>query len=181
MPTDKEIFDLIVAGDDAGFRHLYKAHFGMVKYMVLNNSGSEQAASDLFQEVAIVLYEKARDGKLTMQASLKTIVYSIARNLWLKELRGMKRSTSIKDKEKFIAMPEDDAVDEEQYARQHHILEHALKELGEPCKTLLTQFYYFKKSLQELAEQLNYNNTDTVKTQKYKCLKRLKLLAVAAN
>jgi DNA-directed RNA polymerase specialized sigma24 family protein len=59
---------------------------------------------------------------------------------------------------------------EEVYA----MLESALQELGEPCKTLLTLSYYKNYSTDEIASALNYKSTDSAKTQKYKCLVRLK-------
>jgi DNA-directed RNA polymerase specialized sigma24 family protein len=54
------------------------------------------------------------------------------------------------------------------------MLETALQELGEPCKTLLVYSYYKNYSTEEIANALNYKSTDSAKTQKYKCLVRLK-------
>jgi hypothetical protein len=46
--------------------------------------------------------------------------------------------------------------------------------LGEPCKSLLHAFYIEKKSMQEIAGSFGYTNAENAKTQKYKCLMRLK-------
>ncbi len=42
--------------------------------------------------------------------------------------------------------------------------------LGDPCHQLLDLYYYKKKSMDEIAERLDYKNTDTAKNQKYKCM-----------
>ena len=48
--------------------------------------------------------------------------------------------------------------------------------LGEPCKSLLEAFYMQKKGMQEIAGIFGYTNAENAKTQKYKCLMRLKKL-----
>ena len=55
-------------------------------------------------------------------------------------------------------------------------MEESLAKVGEPCKTLLEEFYIHKKQMQEIAEMFGYTNADNAKTQKYKCLVRLKKL-----
>lgn len=59
------------------------------------------------------------------------------------------------------------------------MLESALGKLGEPCKSLLEAFYLQKKSMPEIAEFFGYTNADNAKTQKYKCLVRLKKIFFA--
>ncbi|MNR59372.1 hypothetical protein D3C85_1806190 [compost metagenome] len=55
-------------------------------------------------------------------------------------------------------------------------MEHAMSLLGEPCKTILHDFYIQNRSMQDICEKFGYTNTDNAKTQKYKCLQRLKKL-----
>ena len=52
----------------------------------------------------------------------------------------------------------------------------SLKELGDPCKSILMYFYYEQFSMEKIAETLGYTNADNAKNQKYKCLKRLKTI-----
>jgi hypothetical protein len=53
-------------------------------------------------------------------------------------------------------------------------MENAMSKIGEPCKSLLDAYYMQKKNMQELALEFGYTNADNAKTQKYKCLLRLK-------
>lgn len=57
-----------------------------------------------------------------------------------------------------------------------HIIESLYRESREPCRSLLFAFYVQNKSMEELAEEMNYKNADTVKNVKYKCLQRLRKL-----
>jgi hypothetical protein len=53
-------------------------------------------------------------------------------------------------------------------------MEAAMYKIGEPCKSLLDAYYLQKKSMQDIATEFGYTNADNAKTQKYKCLLRLK-------
>lgn len=54
------------------------------------------------------------------------------------------------------------------------VLRKSLARLGVGCRKLLLLFYYFKKNMEEIATELNYTNADNAKSQKYKCLQKLK-------
>ena len=59
------------------------------------------------------------------------------------------------------------------------VMENALNKIGEPCKSLLEAYYLQKKSMPEIADFFGYTNADNAKTQKYKCLVRLKKIFFA--
>ena len=59
------------------------------------------------------------------------------------------------------------------------VMESALAKIGEPCKSLLEAYYLQKKSMPEIADFFGYTNADNAKTQKYKCLVRLKKIFFA--
>ena len=168
--SDSHLIELIAKADSAGFRLLYQKYFNMVKHLVVNNNGSNDDASDLFQEVLIILFEKARDNKMNLTCSMKTFIYSVARNQWLKKLREAKKRESVRSFEEFIQV--DEPVQQPDVK-----LGQLLNEIGEACRKLLLLFYYRKKSMEEICAELNYSNADTAKNQKYKCLQRLKKLA----
>jgi len=81
----------------------------------------------------------------------------------------------VKDFENHLPVEEDTDLHTErdlQFTR----MEGALKLLGEPCKTIIEAFYIHNHSMQDICEQFGYTNADNAKTQKYKCLQRLKKL-----
>jgi hypothetical protein len=50
----------------------------------------------------------------------------------------------------------------------------AIEQLGEPCRTLLEDFYMGNLTMEQISEKFGYTNADNAKNQKYKCLQRLK-------
>jgi RNA polymerase sigma factor (sigma-70 family) len=162
--------------DEAALAYLYKLHYPMILHFVLNNSGSEDEAKDIYQEAVIVFYEKIREGSLELNCQIKTYLYSVCRRLWLKQLSGKSRFAGVvSDADTFIEVDADLAEAEEKEEKFAKMGE-ALTMLGEPCKTLLEGFYLQDFSMQALTEKFGYTNSDNTKTQKYKCLVRLKKL-----
>jgi len=159
------------------YAELYKDYFGMVKYLITNNNGTAEDASDVFQDVVIVLFEMVNKKSFQLTSALSTLVYSIARNIWFKELRGKRENVAFKDFEKFLEVEEEDVMKEENEMRIE-MMEESIQEMGDPCKTILVQFYYLKKRMKEIAENLNYKTADHAKAQKYKCLQRLRQMVV---
>jgi hypothetical protein len=74
---------------------------------------------------------------------------------------------------------EDEIESHEKKNRDFLLMENALHKIGEPCKSLLEAFYIEKKSMPEIAATFGYTNADNAKTQKYKCLVRLKKIFFA--
>ncbi len=172
--SDTDLLESLKRGDSAAFRQVHVQYFGMIRYLILNNNGREEDARDVFQEAQVVLFEHLQAGTFEQKATLKTWLYAVCRNKWLKRLEKEKRQVRFTDFE--TVEPFDDASDVEAKSEQHAVLRQSLDMLGNSCKKLLLLFYFFQKSMEEIADDLNYTNADTAKTQKYKCLQRLKAL-----
>lgn len=54
------------------------------------------------------------------------------------------------------------------------IIKELVDNMGEPCEPLLMSFYWEKKSWAIIAEELEYSGADSAKTQKNKCMGKLK-------
>jgi DNA-directed RNA polymerase specialized sigma subunit len=73
-----------------------------------------------------------------------------------------------------IVVVDDEVEDQEKRNTEFIMMEKAMGSLGEPCQSLLNAFYMQKKNMQEIASSFGYTNAENAKTQKYKCLMRLK-------
>lgn len=182
--TDDELLLGLAGGSDDALTQLYRRYFPMVLHFVMSNSGSEDEAKDVYQEALIVLYEKVRSGSFELHCQLKTYIYSVSRRLWLKQLTHKNRfmvndtETSATDSAA-VGQMSDDLTDHEERDRQFDQMADSLNRLGEPCRTLLEDFYIQHMSMQDITEKFGYTNADNAKTQKYKCLMRLKRLFFA--
>ena len=164
----------LARNDRKAIETIYRENFNMVQSLVINNNGSSDEAKDIFQEAMIVLYEKVRSGSFELNCQIKTYVYSVCRRLWLKRLQQLNRySSEVPGLD--TAVPVEDEIEEhEKRNAEFEMMDKAINSLGEPCRSLLEAYYLQKKSMQEIAMGFGYTNSDNAKTQKYKCLMRLK-------
>jgi len=153
----------------------------MVQSLIINNNGTVQEAKDVFQEAMIVLFEKARSGNFELNCQIKTYVYSVCRRIWLKRLQQYNRYSVQMESLAEVVSVEEDIEEHEKRDEEFLMLEKAVVNLGEPCKSLIEAFYFQKRNMQEIASQFGYTNADNAKNQKYKCLMRLKKLFFAQN
>ncbi len=176
-PSDSEVILGILNNSEAVLKRLYVAYFPMVLQLIINNNGSADDAKDIYQEAIIVLYNKIKSGDFELSSKLKTYIYSVSRRLWLKRLSQLSRyGGDIRDFEEHTAEYEEEAEKHTDRDIQFGKMENALKLLGEPCKTIMEDFYIHNLSMQDICERFGYTNADNAKTQKYKCLQRLKKL-----
>jgi DNA-binding NarL/FixJ family response regulator len=55
----------------------------------------------------------------------------------------------------------------------HAIIVKIVQEMDETCRRLLAYFYFDGLNNKSIAEKLNFANTNTVKSKKYQCFKKL--------
>lgn len=176
VPADSEIVLGILNNSNHILEVLYRTYYPMILQLILSNNGDDDDAKDIFQETVIVLYNKVSSGNFELNSKLKTFIYSVSRRLWLKRLNQKSRNSfDIKDFEEIIPVEEDLEYQQER-DKQFTQMEQALKQLGEPCKTIIEDFYIHHRSMQDICEKFGYTNADNAKNQKYKCLQRLKKL-----
>jgi RNA polymerase sigma factor (sigma-70 family) len=177
--SHNEELEQLKLGNEFIFRKIYKENFNLILKMILANHGDEEDARDIYQETFIVFYEKMKSEDFVLTCSISTYLYSVARNLWLKRLRKLQYEGVIKLKETMDA--EDVEQDVEQHVKKEAFLEQvekSLNQLGQPCSTILRDFFYNKMSMEEIALKFGYTNADNAKNQKYKCFNRFKKLVL---
>jgi RNA polymerase sigma factor (sigma-70 family) len=173
--SEEEILVALRSGNKNALNLLYKMHFPMVLHFIIKNNGSEQEARDVYQEGVIVFYEQIQKPDFVLGCKIKTYIYSVCRRLWLKSLAHKSRFMGrIDDFESFIPIEDGQAEEIDEKAKQFEAMKQALDKIGEPCKTILTDFFIHSLNMQQITDKMGYTNADNTKNQKYKCLMRLK-------
>lgn len=165
----------LAAQDSTVVNEIYISNFKIIKSLVLKSGGDEDDAKDIFQESMVVLYQKSISEDFNLTCQLKTYIYSIAKRLIIRRLEAKNKI--------YVDVDESNLSDQFSFFAENEHLElegkfekmnQALQKLGEPCKSLIEAFYIYNKPMQQIATEFNYTNADNAKTQKYKCLMRLK-------
>ena len=166
----------LAKSDKASVEAIYRDNYTIIQSFILNNNGTTDDARDIFQEAMVVLYEKSKDPEFSLHCQVRTYLYSVCRRLWLKRLQQLNRyNIQVESLEEVV--PVEEGVEEhEKRNADFQLMEQAMGKIGEPCKSLLDAYYLQKKSMNDIAGEFGYTNADNAKTQKYKCLVRLKKL-----
>lgn len=147
---------------------LYQSVFPSVSTYVAKNSGTLDEAHDIFQDALVVFYMKARKQEFKRDSSLKTYLYAVSKNLWLKKLRERRVSET--------HLP---AIDTSEYTEALILQENqmtirqVLELIDSECKQLLTDFYFESKPVKELKVAYKMGSEAATKNKKYRCLQKL--------
>ncbi len=142
----------------------------MMKTYKLNH----EDALEIFQQCVIQFYHNVREKKLTvLTCKLDTYLIGISNNMCKAFLRKRKlRSTY----DFPLLIHQNEIEEKEEQESKYALLEKSIQKLGENCQNILRLFYYERYNMEQISLTLNFKNANTVKTQKYKCIKRLQKL-----
>ena len=133
---------------------------------------SFEDAKDLYQDSMVVLIQKIQDRKIErIFVSFRAYIFGVGRQL----IRNKIKEEFNRDKREnifssrmvlFDGNPiEDDGIG---------IVLSKLESLPNPCRYILTQYYLESVTYEEIAVSLQYKSVNSLKVQKYRCLKYLK-------
>ena len=168
--TDEEILAGLRKRDNRVLQYIYKNSFNTVKQLIIHNAGSESDAEDIFQEALIVIFKKLKeesDFKLT--AAFNTYIYSIARLLWLKHLRKIKKieiDPLNRDMEERIEFEEPSPVQDKDLRMA--IYQRTLLKIPEDCQKILRLTAQDITS-KEIARQLGFRSEGYVRKRRHFC------------
>ncbi len=174
--SDQELVMAITSNKDLdkALDFIYRNYYKMLETIILNNSGSQEDAQDIVQEALLAFLDMVRKGKYRSEASVKSMLYTLTRNLWLTELRrrgsAQKRDFYFEGEKDSI---EKDITDQMAYYEGLKLVAEVFDRLGEICKNILTLFYFEGFSMKEILEKVDYENEQVLRNKKYKCQKEL--------
>lgn len=180
--TDSELIEGLSRNHSQAIREIYRLYQSMLTKWIVTRGGAENDAYDIFQEGLMVLYEKTQKPEFALTCKLSTYLFAVCKRLWFKKLEAANQVSYLHE----VEQDEEEMEMEVQYhddvdlhlekEGNFLLLETAMNQLGEPCNGLLKAFYLEDRNMQEIASQFGYTNAENAKTQKYKCLNRLKKL-----
>ena len=163
--------------------------FSFIRKMT-NSSVSESDFEDIFQDASIILYEKIINVNFVLTSSFQTYLNSVCRFQVLNSIKKSNLNTA------YIEDSDDD--DDENPMGYRSSITDSLDEIGDQketqfiaieialeimrngkgdCYQILTQFWYHKKSMNDLVDMFGHKNDKSAKTQKHKCQEKLRKLA----
>ncbi|WP_298902295.1 sigma-70 family RNA polymerase sigma factor [uncultured Psychroserpens sp.] len=171
--------------DAVALKSIYAANYFKVEALVLKNNGTKEHAKDIYQEAFLAVWQNIKQDKFTPknESSVHGYLYTIAKNKWMDFLRSKEyKKTMVSDQINNFNAPELDVDTDTNKLKEQQLTNvmQAFKTLGEPCKSLLRQFYFDKKSMKDIAQHLQLDAAST-RNKKYRCMQQLRALALKTN
>lgn len=181
MELEKETIERIRSGDNEALRDLY-SKFRNTTISYLKRSGASQIeAEDIFQEAIITVYENIILGRFELTSSLQTYIVVVARNRLYRHLRSKKVKTQelIADSEELnqvnFEKEQERISKEDKQNHQMKLVQNALNQLGEPCRSILNLYYMKGLTTKEIAEEFGYTHA-SLKVKRFRCMQKLREL-----
>jgi RNA polymerase sigma factor (sigma-70 family) len=170
--SDNTLLNQLKSEDSASFDLLYQFYFPLVAAYVKQNLGNNEDAEDIFQEAIIVLLQKVRQPDFVLTSSLKTYLYAVAKNLWLKRLRDNKMK--IVDSELSLSNYATETFDIEPETSREEKVENWLLKITRNCQNILKALFFYEVPMDNLMVKMGWKNKHTASTQKHKCIQQVK-------
>ena len=174
--VDQYFIDGILAHDREVLNELYQLYLPRVAQVVTRNQGSEEDALDIFQEAIIIIYKKAESDGLVIKQSFYNYLYTICKNLWMRELDRQKKGKTMAST---LALDEEDGFDPGfdigLAARErglHRLYVEKFQQLGEGCQKVL-RYFFDGHTMQHIASVMGFKSEGYAKKRKHQCQKKL--------
>lgn len=193
--TDYEFIQIIsdsrrTSEHERAFKDFYNKYEGIFcGYIRSIYRGNDDVISTLYNDSCMALSnqihnDKFDTGKYAESVNLKYYLFTIGRNKLIDLFRKNRHNIRFIDEIDYDGAADEGNVSfgnnpfsteagdekEERFA----IIRHAVSKMKEPCNKILTMFYWDEMSGKEIADICGYAGEDSVKTQKYKCMNKLK-------
>ncbi len=180
--TEKAIIEGVKNFEDAAATILYNKHKDYCIRFTARMYDDTETIQDIYQDAVIVLIENIRHKNLILEnTSIQTYLNSICRNQVLSRVKSSKKMKYITNDDIENSFDEkiDDWLDDLNSLKSERLIiisEELLKmkDDGGKCYDLLALFYFESRTMDYIAQKLEYTNADNAKNQKSRCQKRLK-------
>ena len=171
--NDEILIEGIKKQNDKVIAEIYNQFFPSVRQFIFRNNGSLEDARDIFNDAIVVVLLKAREDAIILNCSLKTYIYAICRNLWLKKIKADKLDlVSYDEIDDTIYSAE--VIEEELYnvSRAQLLYQKHFVRMSSTCQKLLGSFLE-GKTFKEITEEMDFENEGYARKRKYRCVKLL--------
>jgi RNA polymerase sigma factor (sigma-70 family) len=153
---DQIYIDGLANNNSAIIQSIYKKFAPKVVSYIKNNSGDEDQARDVVQEIMILLFNQAKANKLQLTCPFDAYFFLLCKRRWLNELKkSSNKGVTIDEERTSIDESTEEMVTEtEVFDEKQQLFDLMFQKLGDKCQELL-KLSFTIKSMEEVAEKLN--------------------------
>ena len=156
LHPDQMYIDGLLQNNSSVIQSIYKKFAPKVKNYIRTNSGDDDQAQDIIQEVLITIYNQAKTNGLQLSCPFDAYFFLLCKRRWLNELKkASNKEVTLMDENVSI----DESVQEmtfqtETFDEKQSLFDEMFQKLGEKCQEVL-KLSFVTKTMEEVAEKLN--------------------------
>lgn len=156
LHPDQLYIEGLLQNNSAIINGIYKKFVPKVKNYIRTNSGDDDEAQDVIQEVLITIYNQAKTSGLQLTCPFDAYFFLLCKRRWLNELKkSSNKEVTLQDENVSI----DESVQEmtfqtEVFDDKQSLFDEMFQKLGEKCQEVL-KLSFVTKTMEEVAEKLN--------------------------
>lgn len=153
---DQYFIEGLANNNSAIIQSIYKKFVPKVVSYIRNNSGDEDQAQDVVQEIMILLFNQAKAKQLQLTCPFDAYFFLLCKRKWLNELKkSSNQGVTIQDDFTSTNEPTEEMVAQtEIFEEKQQLFDAMFQRLGEKCQEVL-KLSFTLKSMEEVAEKLN--------------------------
>jgi RNA polymerase sigma factor (sigma-70 family) len=176
--AELEELNLVKSGDPDALKRLYKKYRGpFIQWAQWKYAGTD--ASDIYQQAFTIFYFNVKEGKFIGISSMRTYLFAIGKNLLNKLVQSPGKTEPLEDMED-VELSSDIFENYETTHRQQ-VVSSILEKVGEPCKTILTRYYFDNFTMESIADFMGYKTAMVAKKKKCECLTKIRAVLRAKD
>ncbi|MWB96565.1 sigma-70 family RNA polymerase sigma factor [Flavobacterium sp. GA093] len=152
---DQMYIEGLANNNSAIIQSIYKKFVPKVVAYIRNNSGDEDQAQDVVQEIMILLFNQAKAGTLNLTCPFDAYFFLLCKRKWLNELKktSNKGVTINEDLASMSESTQEMILQTEAFDEKQQLFDTMFQKLGDKCKEVL-QWSFTLKTMEEVAEKL---------------------------
>ncbi len=152
---DQVYIEGLASNNSAIIQSIYKKFVPKVVSYIRNNSGDEDQAQDVVQEILLLLFNQAKASKLQLSCPFDAYFFLLCKRKWLNELKkSSNKGVTIDENSGFIGVSTQEMVSQtEAFDEKQQLFDAMFQKLGVKCQELL-KLSFTIKSMEEVAEKL---------------------------
>lgn len=170
-----DLIHRIKSGDERVLVQLYEKYRNEFIHWSYKSLGvQKEVAQDAFQEAMLDFHSNVLSGKLTeLTSSIKTYLFQIGKHKLLNHIKKEQSITYLESLQMIKVNEYEDFMEEEQKTYTQEQISKAINKLPQDCQEVLKLYYFKEYDMESVAREMNYKNSDTAKSKKSVCMKRL--------
>lgn len=154
----------------------------------------DSVIEDIYQDTFSAIAQNLRDGRVQPDTNWRAYIFRIGYNLALNHARNAPdtvqlveqyddeakgEARQVADTQCIDRVAEENTISDEDKERMIDTMNSYITNMTDPCRTVLLEFYYGHRSLEDIRVMIGHKTVDSVKTQRLKCFRKLQTALLA--